>query len=207
MVPAGRDSGFSLMETLVALFVVAMLSTAGGSLLIGTLNSTNRVEQLTQDVRAFEVASAFLRDDLSAMTTRASASPDGLSLPAGPAGTDGSRDGIILSFVRGGWSRYDENVLRSDLLRVEYLRREGSLVRRIYTAPDPGRETPFSERILLEGLSAIELRYLDEDAWSDVWVTVNPDPASDMVDLVEVTLQFNDDRTLTQRFLAGGAGR
>lgn len=204
---ASPDSGFSLMETLVALFVIALLSTAGGSLLLGTLNSTSRVEVLAGDIRELEVTSAFLRDDLAAMTSRASAPPDGLSFPSGPAGTDGRRDGVILTFVRGGWARYDVDVLRSDLLRVEYVRRGDALVRRIYNAPDPGPETPMSERVLLSGLSDINLRYMNVDNWSDVWATGQPDPAADMFDQFEIQLRFADDRVLTQRFLAGGAGR
>lgn len=204
---ASSDAGFSLMETLVALFVVALLYTAGGSLLLGALNGTDRVERLAQDIRQYEVASALMRDDFAAMTNRASAGPDGLSFPSGPLGTDGTREGLILAFVRGGWARYDDDVLRSDLLRVEYERRGGELVRRIYTAPDPGPETPMSERVLLSGVRSLTLRYLDEDVWYDAWGTPQSGPGADMADLVEFRLEFTDDRVLTQRFLAGGAGR
>ena len=203
---APSDAGFSLMETLVALFVVALLSTAGGSLLLGALNGTDRVERLAQDIRQYEVASALMRDDFAAMTNRASAGSDGLSFPSGPVGTDGTREGLILAFVRGGWARYDD-VLRSDLLRVEYERRGDELVRRIYTAPDPGPETPMSERVLLSGVRTLTLRYLDEDVWYDAWVTPQSGPGADMADLVEFRLEFADERVLTQRFLAGGAGR
>ncbi|MEO0465740.1 MAG: type II secretion system minor pseudopilin GspJ [Pseudomonadota bacterium] len=203
-----RDSGFSLMETLVALFVVATLSTAGGSLLLGTINSAEQVNGLAEDIRELEVASALMRDDFAAMTTRASRGPSTLDRPRALIGSDGSRDGVVLAFVRGGWSRNgDETLLRSDLIRVEYHRRGNALVRKIYTAPDPGPSTPTSERVVVDSFDSMVVRYFDEDVWYDVWLEPGDTPEADMVDLIEVSFDWRDGTSLTQSFLAGGAGQ
>lgn len=200
----GTD-GFSLIETLVALFVIAMISTAAGSMLLDTLRASSRVDASAEAIRRIEVANGLIRADLAAMTRRASTGPDSYLPAVGPTGNDGRRDGLVLAFVRGGWSDFaSEEVLRSDLMRIEYRREEGKLIRRAYTAPDPATRTLMVERVLFDDLTDLRLRYHADGSWSNEWVTPADREAPLLPDLIEMTVTFQDGRTLGQKMLAGG---
>lgn len=197
--------GFSLIETLVALFVIAMISTAAGSMLLDTLRASSRVDASAEAVRRLEVANGLIRADLGAMTRRASTGPDSYLPAVGPTGNDGSRDGLVLAFVRGGWSDFaNDEVLRSDLMRVEYHREEGTLIRRAYAAPDPATRTVLVERVLFEDFEDLFIQYHAAGGWSNEWVTPADREAPLLPDLIEITVTFEDGHILSQKMLAGG---
>lgn len=200
---AASDSGFSLVETLVALFVVALLATSGGALLISSIQAGDAVKRSADEVRDLDVMHALLRDDLSAITRRGSLSPRGIGTPQGPAGSD--RYEIALSFVRNGWPRLEpEQELRSDLQRVEYVLEDGRFIRRAYAAPDPSAESPVFERVLASDVQALRLRWFLAGTWYDEWETGPADPASELPSMVELVLDFESGDSLTQRMLVGG---
>ena len=166
---AVSDSGFSLVETLVALFVVALLATSGGALLITSVQAGDAVKRSADEVRGLDVMHALLRDDFSAMTRRGSLSPREIGTPQGPAGSVSYE--VALSFVRNGWARLEpESELRSDLQRVEYLLQDGLLIRRAYAAPDPTDRTPTFERVLASDVRALRLRWYLAGTWYEVLV-------------------------------------
>lgn len=198
------NAGFSLVETLVSLFVIALVSTSAGALLIDTLNASERVDAAAERVRQMEVASGFLRADLAAMTSRASRGPSSLDLPSGPEGTDGTQDGVVLSFVRGGWGIYgNPSPLRSDLARIEYVRDGNTLVRRFYSAPDPIDTTEYVEHVLFDGLTDLSVRYYAAGGWSQVWDTPQGDASPLLPALVEITVTEPGDRVVRIVSIAG----
>lgn len=198
------DAGFTLAEMLIALFVIAVLSVTGASTLSATLRASDRVDVAAERVRELTVMHALLREDIGAMTRRPSIDPDGFGLPAGPLGTVGEREGLIIGFVRGGWANLEtDGRLRSDLQRIEYAFEGGALVRRAWLAPDPAERTPMVERRLVEGLSGLSLRYRNDGVWDTEWTSGAGGPGSDLPDLVELTLSFQDGDTLVMRFMTG----
>ncbi|MEL6567807.1 MAG: type II secretion system minor pseudopilin GspJ [Pseudomonadota bacterium] len=201
-------AGFSLIETLVALFVIALISTAAGSMLLDTLRASDRVDASADAIRDLEVATGLMRSDFGAMTRRPSTAPDSYLPPAGPIGNDGSREGIVLAFVRGGWADYSsEESLRSDLMRVEYHRVGDTLVRRAYGAPDPTVRTQMVEKVLLNQVNDLSVRYYVGGAWSEVWETAPREIAPVLPDLIEVDVTLEDGRRLSQKLIAGGIAR
>ena len=204
MAPSSSESGFSLVETLVALFVVAMLATSGGALLVSSIKAAGVVKDTAGDVRELDVMHALLRDDLAALTRRGSLPPRGLGTPQGPMGND--RNAIALSFVRNGWARLDpESDLRSDLQRIEYRLESGRLIRLAYAAPDPTTETPVYERDLISGISEMRLQWYSDGNWYEEWETGPADLNTKLPQMLEISLQFETGDTLTQRFLVSGS--
>lgn len=201
--PHTCDAGFTLAETLIALFVIAMLSVAGASTLTATLRASGHVDASAERVRELTVMHALLREDIGAMTRRPSLGADGFGLPLGPSGTDGSREDTILTFVRGGWEDLQGNSGRSDLQRIEYEFRGGALIRKAWLAPDPASRTPMVERTLVDGLASLQVRYRNNGAWRPDWTSGLGGPESDIPDLVEFTLNFETGDTLTLRLLSG----
>lgn len=200
------EAGFTLIETLVALFVVAMLATTGGALLVSSLEASRTTKGEAERVRQLEIAHALLRDDLAAALARASSAPGRIGGPAGFTGRDGSRAGEILSFVRGGRTRLSpESEMRSDLMRIDYSFDTGQLHRKAWLRPDPTRDTPAVERVLLDGVARLQVRYRAGGAWSSQWRAPD-DPAAPLPDLVELTATLETGETLALSLLVGSGG-
>ena len=64
------DAGFTLIETLVALGVTAMLATAGTLMMLQTLQGSRAIDTRMEQVRQLEAANGLLRADFSEMTKR-----------------------------------------------------------------------------------------------------------------------------------------
>ena len=76
---ASCQAGFTLAETLVALFILAIVSSAGAALLIGATTTSQQIRDQEQITRQLDVAQRLIRQDIMAMDTRAVRSTDGFS--------------------------------------------------------------------------------------------------------------------------------
>jgi len=199
--PRPSESGMTLVETLIALFVIALMATAGAVMTGQTLRGARVLE--TRGAASGELATALntLSADLAAYTGRLS--QDGaLSEPATAfAGHAPRADGRLMLFVRNGWSN-PGGAARSDLQRVEYRLEGGALIRRSWFAPDPGPATPSVDETLLSGLAGLDARFGQADAWRSDWLSeggeISPAPQK-----VELTLTFAEGDVLTVRYLLG----
>lgn len=196
------QAGVTLIETLVALFVIALMAAAGAIMTSQTIRGARAVE--TRGAAATEIAAALstLSADLAAYAGRAS-QDETLATPASLfEGFPPRHDGRLLVFVRNGWANPGDN-RRSHLQRVEYLYSAGRLVRRSWASPDPGPGTPSVDQTLLEGLERIDMRFGRGDVWRSEWValagTAEPAPQK-----AELRLTFSKDNVLTARYLIGG---
>lgn len=199
-----QEAGFTLVETLIAVFALALMMGAGTTMVLSALKGQSILSERTDQIEAIDLFSAHLRGDLEAAVPRlvqSERSGEGLlSLHGG----DDARNGIVLGLVRNGWSNFDNVEDRSELLAVEYLYEEGRLVRRVFQRPDRARATPRFETEMLTGLRDLRIRFYAGGQPADLWrlAVSNGEPA--MPDAVEITLAFETDETLTQRFLVGG---
>jgi general secretion pathway protein J len=196
-----HDSGMTLLEMLISLFLIALIATAGSGMLLQTLRAARVVEARGTDARALEAALAMIRHDLEAFTGRAARtgipSEDAVAFDGRASGSGGR----LFAFVRNGWADPGGLSARSDLQRVEYAFERGALIRRSWRAPDPAPGTPVAELRLLEGLESFTVRYGRRDAWRGDWVNAaGPDRVPDKV---ELTFGFAGDDVLTARFRLG----
>ncbi|RAN33117.1 type II secretion system minor pseudopilin GspJ [Hyphomonas pacifica] len=196
-----RSGGFTLIEMLVALAVSSLLLVAGSTLLIQTLRAGNMVETHTRDVRALDVAHSLLRDDLGEATLRETRAPNGLDAPEAFSGGQ-SLSQPLLSFTRSGWLNPAEADARGDLQRVEYFVQEGKLLRRAWMRPDPVRETLYADRVVVDGVDRIGLRFFAGNSWQLNW----SGQADSLPELVEFTFVYGEGDVLHQVFLVGGNG-
>ncbi|MFT5776602.1 type II secretion system minor pseudopilin GspJ [Hyphomonas sp.] len=194
------EAGFTLIETLVALGVTAMLATAGTLMMLQTLQASRAIDARMADVRTLEAANGLLRADFSEMTQRPSAAPDDFNPPLGFTGRTGVETGDLISFVRSGWRDPQVGGDRSDLQRVAFRLEDGQLIRKAWLRPDPVRDTPVVERVLLDGISDLEIRYRQKGVWFDEW----PGDANGRhPDLVQLDLEFPDADQLTLQYMVG----
>lgn len=199
--PHASESGMTLIETLIALFVIALMASAGAVMTGQTLRGARMVETRGAESGALAVALNTLSADLAAYTGRLSQDAV-LSEPATAfAGHAPRADGRLMVFVRNGWAN-PSGAVRSDLQRVEYRVENGALIRRSWLAPDPGPATPVVDETLLSGLAGLEARFGQADTWRGEWLAdggeVAPAPQK-----VELTLAFAEGEVLTVRYLIG----
>lgn len=200
---ASRNSqaGVTLIETLVALFVIALMATAGAVMTNQSLRGARAVETRGDAASEMSIALGILSADLAAYTGRPSADAASTEGPLAFSGHPPRQDGRLMVFVRSGW----DNPLgetRSDLQRVEYLFSNGELIRRSWAAPDPVAATPMVEEVLLTGLQSVEARFGRAETWQDAWRVTGAgnEPTAQKV---ELTFTFAPDDRLTVRYLIG----
>lgn len=198
---SSSQGGVTLVETLVALFVISMMASAGAVITTQALRGASAVETRGDAATEVSIALGMLSADLAAYAGRASQDAS-MSEPAYVfAGHAPRHDGRVMVFVRNGWA----NPLgdpRSDLQRVEYTFHNGTLLRRSWAAPDPGPTTPMVEQVLLDGLESLDVRYGRQETWSSEWLTTGSGTERPP-QKVELTFTFSRDDLLTTRFLIG----
>lgn len=167
--------GFTLLELMVAISIFAILGIGAYRLLSGEILAQARLQAHSSELQHWQRGLRILQRDLLQVTAR----PIRTAYDDREAALLGSSDQI--TFTRGGWS----NPLgrpRSLLQRVRY--RLGStiaaqeagdnpspsLLRDYWQVLDQAQDTKPQTQVLLTGITALELRYLDrEGEWQQEW--------------------------------------
>ena len=122
----GPEAGFTLAETLVALFILAIVSSAGAALLMGATTANQQVRGQEVGARQLDIAQRLIRQDLAALSPRAVQPADGYSQAGNLFGEAPRGDEPFLTFVRTGWLNPGGFEPRSSLQSVAYSLREGA---------------------------------------------------------------------------------
>lgn len=201
---APAQAGFTLAETLVALFILAIVSSAGAALLIGATTTSQQIRDREQVTRQLDVAQRLIRQDIMAMDARAVRPIDGFSEPVNLFGEKPRGETPFLSFVRSGWLNPGYVEPRSGLQAVQYSLRDGDLIREASLRPDATAGTPVASRVLLSNVRTVELGFQRGDQMSDFWQGDTARLRDVLPDLIEVTILFEDGTQLTLAALTGG---
>lgn len=157
-----NQTGFTLIEVMVALFIFALLASAALALLTVSVDSENIAREKSDEQAMLRRFSTILRQDLAHSLPRPSRDDRGNLTSAFYA-----QDDVIMGFVRGGIQRLDD-AGGYDVRRIEYRYGEGALRRFVYNhvdGSDTGRET-----VLFDNIEEITMRYrLETGLWQDDW--------------------------------------
>jgi type II secretion system protein J len=185
-----RSKGFTLIEVLIALSILAMIF----GLLYGTLSSTQRLASATEGdseiYRQAQIALSRMSSELSMVYWTRSPITQGSFIGEDLSRFDErreSRPADSLSFLALSHPRLARNAPEGDLVRVSYLL-DGDLLVRQAELPEGGQATRI---VLAEGVAGLNFRYYDPRAkdWVDRWES-GQDPAPP--DGVEIGLTFRD---------------
>lgn len=204
MIRHAPDAGFTLVEVLVAVIAFSLMMGAGSLLLISTLNGQRQVDDRLERLGQLEIVTAHLRADLGASVPRIVSTGRIADRPRSLFGGQPDRDGVFLGMVRDGWTNLDAVEERGELLSVEYLLVDQSLVRRLYERADPTRRTPKYETTLLEDVDRIEVAFVEAGVPAPLWELVLEAGVPRLPDAVRLRIEFGSGDTLTQSFLVGG---
>lgn len=196
-----NEAGFSLVETLVATVVFALVSAAGVMLLSGYQDGRLGLQVADDRLAELETARALLRMDMMMAVDR----PVRDALGGGTTGFEGGSflpNGIVMRFVRSGDMGALMHGNKTALQRIDYRLEGGALVRRSYAQTDITLDTPSSDITLLSNIETLNIRYEAEGIWVDEWG--NSSIIAPLPKLAEFKLQFKNGRDLDLMFLVGG---
>ena len=152
-----RQSGFTLMEILVALFIFAVVGLISAQLLGRTVNAYELLDDRGQRLGQIHRAMLVVERDMLQFRNRPIRMAQGEPLPALMIGDEGA-----LSMTRGGW-RNPLQRPRSELQRVGYRIQDEKLVRAYWSVLDRrGDQEPISQT-LLEGVEELEFFAIDQN--------------------------------------------
>jgi len=198
------QSGFTLVETLAAVFALALMMSAGGMMLLSAIRGHEQVSTRTERLENLERMTAHLQSDLAHSVQRFAESERIGTGERSLYGGAFSRNGVVLGLVRNGWSNFDRTEDRGELQAIEYAIIDDALVRRVFENPHRARSTTHFETVLIAGVERLDIAFELADQTSAVWGDAVPDSLELMPDTVNIVLTFETGEQLAQSFLVGG---
>lgn len=187
-----KQSGFTLIEVIIAMSIFAIVSLLAYSGLHSVINSKTHTEGSLERLRELQMTMLSLNGDLQQLSNRNGRDAlGGVLLNVSTQNSD-----YILSFTRNGW-RNPANQPRSTLQRVAYKLDEDKLIRLYWPHVDRADDEQLVERTLIGNIESLELRFLDDkNQWQTDWPSANAlasaQPSTTLPLAVEVTLKMND---------------
>ena len=178
--PHSPESGFTLLEVLIAMAITAFVSVLSyqtlSTALAGIESARTESERLHEINRAFTILSR----DVRQMTNRPVRDEFG-QMASAMSGGELARDPLRLT--RSGWHN-STGAPRSTLQRVAYRLEEDKLLRLSYPVLDRTTAIEPTETVLIDGVEVFELRFLpsvnalevdrnqviDRRFWQENWV-------------------------------------
>jgi general secretion pathway protein J len=205
-----RASGFTLLEVLVAVGIFALFSAMAYGSLLRILDTRDRLETERDYWRTLSLSLMQIEDDLAQARPRTIRGLDGLERPAFRGQPVDSRalGEPSLEFTRGGQMVLGDGA-RSDMQRVGYQLREGTLSRLVWPALDQPLISEPRAAPLLEHVEELRLRfYAPPGVWTDSWPastqTGVPIPNNALPAAIELTLKIEGRGEIVRVFQVKG---
>lgn len=211
------ERGLTLVELLVALLVFSFVASAAVLALRLGVEARDQLELADDRLSQFEIARLMLKDDLAQLVNRPVRDEFGDTSGAMFRGGEVLRlrnpvegERRLMAFVRAGWANPGATAPRSSLQYVEYLEKDGALVRRIRPFLDDARDQPEFDRVLIDGVSGITVSFLQGNArgaldWADRWPPAAGAPAPEAIALDVTDPRFGEVRQMFWIGKIGGA--
>lgn len=194
-----EQQGFTLVEMMVALFIFALITAAGVTLLSVGVRAQAAATRELESTGGLRRMSVLLANDLAQAVPRTARGGDGAVIRAF-TGNDGTSDPLVMGYVRAGWSNPD-GVMRAGVQRVDIVLNAGKLERRGYR--DIDGDSPVATVVLADDVATVSTRYRDDKGeWRPRWdnALLNTMPVA-----VELTVTRGKQPPVTMAFVTGPA--
>lgn len=157
------ERGFTLLELLVAIAILALVAVGSYRLLVDTIATRDQGLARERALRELQRADMILQRDLLQLAPRAIRDEFGDVQPAFLLTPEGA-----MEFTRRGW-RNPLQAARSDLVRVRYRVDQGRLLREHWATLDRARAAAPEKTVLLEGVTDFHLQVFANGSWIPDW--------------------------------------
>lgn len=198
-----KQSGFTLLELLVAIGIFALLAAMAYGGLNNVMTARKVTTQHAERLSQLQMAFLWLGRDIEQTVDRPIRDEYAEVQPA-MLGVETGR--YQLELTRTGW-RNPAGRTRSNLQRVAYGLRDGNLLRVYWAVLDRAQDSQPLESVLLDGVEKLELRFLSETGqWQDSWPSSLLGQATSVTPprAVEVTLETKAEGRITRLFRVPG---
>ncbi|HEX4870118.1 MAG TPA: type II secretion system minor pseudopilin GspJ [Moraxellaceae bacterium] len=155
--------GFTLLELLVAIAILALVAVGSYELLFSTIATRDQAQARERDLRALQRAQMLLQRDLLQTVQR----PVRDEFGDLQAGFVVPRENSM-EFTRAGW-RNPLQEPRSELVRVRWQVLDGKLVREHWPVLDRARTTAPVQTVMLDKVSDFRLQVRGNGTWGPTW--------------------------------------
>lgn len=134
MIVQGRHHGFTLIEILVAVAILAIIAVASSTVLSSVIDSAEASDTQMQELEMLQRSMMVIERDMSqiiALAPRLSGQDNEVVIQGGNGVADSLADGIL--FTRNGWANPLQRLPRSNLQGVGYRLNGSNELERIYT--------------------------------------------------------------------------
>ncbi len=194
-----RAKGFTLIEMLVAVFLLAVLGASGFGMLFQMNKTRNAVFEQSDRLVELQRTFYWMAEDFSQAVDRPVRSAVDERIPSVLFSLQGDS---MIELSRAGWTNPARDVMpaRSNLQRVSYALEDDKLIRGYWYHLDTISDGPTKRTQLLQGVEDLSLRYLDRvGSYHDSWPPLDlEDPG--LPAAVEVQLELEDLGTITRLF-------
>lgn len=188
-----RAHGFTLIEILVAMVIVAVIGVLAYGGLQGLIREREQTATSMQRLRLVQQALAIMTRDLSQLEPRPVRDPLGGMPLAAFLSTPQNQPSLV--FTRGGWSNPLADV-RSTEERVAYQLDNDQLLRLSWPELDVPAQTEPVRQVLLTDVTQFDLRFMDgSGTWQNQWPPLNVNSAAYLAQLpraVEIDVTLKD---------------
>lgn len=205
-----RAAGFTLLEVLVAVGIFALFSAMAYGSLLRILDTRDRLDAERDFWRTLSLSLMLVEDDLAHARSRTVRGIDGLERPAflGLPVDNRALGDPSLEFTRGGQMVLGDGA-RSDMQRVGYQLREGTLSRLVWPALDQPVVSEPRAAPLLEHVEELRVRfYMQPGGWVNSWPATTQTgvamPNNALPAAVELTLKLEGRGEIVRVFLVKG---
>jgi general secretion pathway protein J len=160
---ANHQSGFTLLEILIAVMITAIMASMAYTGLNSILDTSHHTQSRDERFTRIQLSMNYLVRDLRHVLGRSSRDSYGEPHPSVETLDDGS---YLISFSRTGWSNPADKD-RSHLQRVAYALENGDLVRYHWNHIDQGPGAEPYRMVLLDQVDTLDFEFLDERLETD----------------------------------------
>lgn len=158
-----KARGFTLLEVLVAIAILALIAVGAYRLLSGTVQTRDQGMAHEKSLQDLQKAEMLIQRDLQQTTQRSVRDEYGDDQPAFTLTQDN-----VMEFTRRGW-RNPLQETRSELVRVRYSVRSNQLVRERWNVLDRARDSQPEKIFLLDDVSDFHLQVFSNGGWTTSW--------------------------------------
>lgn len=160
-----RQSGFTLLEVLIAIGITALIGLGTWQLLGGTIRAQDITQSNSERFERLQKMMLILSRDIQQVSHRSIRDEYGDFQPA----LSNRNTLYLIELTRSGW-RNPMGDSRSDLQRVSYELLDGELLRHYWTTLDRAQDSESVIQTLLGDIESISFRFMNEEKqWVDSW--------------------------------------